>query len=168
MNGNSIVLKNSLFTRLKKDVIESEPLRDLNTGKVIEYHTGKIWYFEELTIDENYFHNLSIVLSDDEGQTIIKSLNYAGRLLLGPGMGVYTLNEFNYFHDMYGESFLMAIEGNISVGFTSELVLLALRPEYDVINSYTDIIGGIVYEQWDIGGGRYIYLEDGIVTSLQY
>lgn len=166
--GNSYVLKNSHYERLKAEAIEREPLTNIVTGEDVQYYTGKKWEIKDLTIDEQYLHNLSVILDDNNGQQIILSLNYAGSLRIGNDMGVLELSDYNNLYERYGDSLLTALEGTIEVGFTAELALIALRPSYDVRDINTTKVDGVTHEQWVISRDRFIYLEDGIVTGLQY
>lgn len=166
LTGDSFVLKNSRYSWLNSE-IRRVPLIDLVTGEDVKYKTGKKWNFVELTLNEQNKSKLSMILSDDDGQRIVLSIDYIYKLGLSPEMGIYTAEEYDSLFDKYGEKMLLALEGVVRIGFNEELTLLAIS-DYTVMEINTSVVGNIAHEQWVLGGNRYIYLENGIVTAFQF
>jgi hypothetical protein len=164
--GTSVVLKNSKYTWLNSD-IKRVPLRDLNTGEEVSYSIGMEWVVDDLTINESNEYSLSMILSEPSGQRIMVSLDYIGKLGLGPKFGIYTKNEYEELYKKYGDKMLLVLDSIVQIGFNYELVELAIS-DYSVLDVNTTVTNGIRFEQWVLGGDRYIYFDDGVVTSFQF
>lgn len=166
LTGESFVLKNSKYSWLN-DQIQRVLLKDITTGNDVKYKTGHVWRFEQLTLNEQNKSKLSMILSDESGQKIVVSLDYISKLGLGPDVGIYTKKEFDSYYQKYKDDIMLALESIVKIGFNKELVRLSIS-DYSILDINTSVIGSAIHEQWVLGGNRYIYFENGVVTSFQF
>ena len=171
------LLKNSFpfivtgfFEKLKSLVVSKEFVindkvlpnsTDIQTGKPLTPKTGQIWKCLDLTIEEKYY-TLSLILQNEFGEKF--DLDYETAIGEYRTGRVYTKSEINDYEARFGvENLRLIISGNVKIGMTKEMCILAMG---NPIRINSTVTLGHKSEQWIYKNGN-LYIDDDILTAFQ-
>ena len=134
-------------------------MTDMNTGiPVTNFEAGKIWKCVDVTIEEKRYQ-LSLIIQNEKGEQIPLSADNATN-----DYCVFEATRAERLKKRFGsENWQTILEGKVKIGMTKEMCLLSWGTP-DKINE--TITAGKNSQQWVYYNG-YIYLTNGIVTSIQ-
>jgi hypothetical protein len=134
---------------------------DVKSGKVIVFELGEGWECIDVTIEERYF-NLSLILKDNNGQTL--AINYNIAIGSNKFHNVFTKKEADKYKTKFGiTAWQTILQGKVKIGMTKEMCKLSWG-EPKSINKI--ITSGKRSEQW-VYSDNFLYFDNGILTAIQ-
>lgn len=131
------------------------------TDEHIQIAPGTILKCVDITITLAEYVAIHAVL---ENSSIGKIKTYFGNE--GLPRYVIDINYFNKLVKKYGTQYAnLIIAKQVKVGMTKQMVLESWGQPYEGINETTGSFG--VHEQWCYGNGKYLYFENGKLTTIQ-
>lgn len=135
---------------LKKTVDDS--LTDYETGASVPLNPGTIWTFVDVVLDGKYYNDVLYIFKNDKGEKI-SCETYRIKFGFNEKMQGDKLRQ------KYGVAlFNIALQGDIKVGMTKELVRAAWGEPEDINKSSSG-------EQW-VYGNQYLYFTNGVITAF--
>ena len=145
---NSLLLT-SYFEKLKSNIgrtivstswnTEGDIALDINTGKVVQYLPGTKWKCVDITIDEK-FGNVAGVMVNNKSEKILVDLGYFPDVNYKRGEhdnAFYNLKDAEYYSAKFGQTnWLKILKGEVSIGFTKEMVKLSIGDGYKTSGSH--------------------------------
>lgn len=156
------VVKNSInkkFIVRGKTGLTRPPILDYASGKEVEFNSGTVWHCTGITIEDKYY-SLCYQLSNEKNENVLVVVKDIDRL-----DWIIPVDKSIELEEKYGSDFWnIAIQNKVKIGMDKEICLIAWGKPTKINNT---VNANIVSEQWVYDSKRFLYFDNGILTTIQ-